>query len=188
MSNTSLVPLTTRRLLLRPLALDDSPAIQQLFPHWNIVRFLNAFVPWPYPEDGALSFLRDIALPAIVEGRAWFWSIRLKTAPEQLIGVISLMEGEEDNRGFWLATEWQGRGLMMEACEVVTDYWFEVLGKPVLRVPKAIANEASRKISQRDGMRVVWTGERDFVSGTQPAELWEITAEEWRNRAGKEVC
>ncbi len=32
---------------------------------------------------------------------------------------------------------------MTEAVEVVTDYWFDTLGFPVLRAPKAVANIAS---------------------------------------------
>ncbi|HZI32146.1 MAG TPA: GNAT family N-acetyltransferase, partial [Candidatus Binatia bacterium] len=86
------------------------------------------------------------------------------------------------NRGFWLGLPWHGQGLMSEACDVVTDYWFEVLKFPVLRVPKAIANAASRRISERQGMRVIGTAVRDYVSGTFPTEIWEITAEEWRRR------
>ena len=71
---------------------------------------------------------------------------------------------------------------MSEACDAVTDFWFDVLRFPRLRVPKAIANEASRRISQKQGMRVVETGERDYVCGRLPSEVWEITAEEWRAR------
>ncbi len=74
---------------------------------------------------------------------------------------------------------------MSEACDVVTDYWFDVLKFPVLRAPKAIANETSRRISERQGMRIVATEERDFVSGRMPAEIWEITAEEWCQRRRK---
>ena len=71
---------------------------------------------------------------------------------------------------------------MTEASDAVTDFWFNTLKFPVLRVPKAIANTASRRISQRQGMRVVDTVERDYVSGRLPAEIWEITAEEWNAR------
>jgi ribosomal-protein-alanine N-acetyltransferase len=71
---------------------------------------------------------------------------------------------------------------MTEACDVVTDYWFEVLRQPVLRVPKAIANEASRRISVQQGMRIVSREERDYVSGRLPSGTWEITVEEWRRR------
>jgi RimJ/RimL family protein N-acetyltransferase len=71
---------------------------------------------------------------------------------------------------------------MTEAVEAATDYWFGVLQRPFLRAPKAVANEGSRKISQRTGMRMIGTSERDYVSGRLPAELWEITAEEWAAR------
>jgi ribosomal-protein-alanine N-acetyltransferase len=71
---------------------------------------------------------------------------------------------------------------MTEACAAVTDYWFEVLKFPVLRVPKAIANAGSRRISEKQGMRIVGREDRDYVSGRLPSEIWEITAEEWRQR------
>jgi ribosomal-protein-alanine N-acetyltransferase len=51
-----------------------------------------------------------------------------------------------------------------------------------LRVPKAISNVASRRISERQRMRVIATVERDYVAGRLPAEIWEITAEEWNDR------
>ncbi|KTE03462.1 acetyltransferase [Sphingopyxis sp. H038] len=174
--------LTTETLLLRPLVLEDHSAIQAIFPQWQIVRHLNPFVPWPYPDDGALTFVRDVALPAMREGKAWHWSIRTRQEPGTLIGVISLMLNPDDNRGFWLDPVHWGKGLMREASDAVTDYWFDVLDQPILRVPKAIDNRASRAISTGSGMRVVWRGEKQYVEGALPSELWEITADEWRAR------
>ena len=174
--------LETTRLILRPLELADAAQIQVLFPHWEIVRYLASKVPWPYPADGAHTFYRDVALPAIERGDAWHWSLRLKTNPAQLIGTIDLRKTENDNRGFWLALPWQGQGLMLEACDAVTDFWFNTLKFPVLRAPKAIVNVASRRISEKQGMRLVATEERDYVSGRLPSEIWEITGEEWRAR------
>jgi RimJ/RimL family protein N-acetyltransferase len=157
--------LETRRLLLRPGELADAEQTQILFPHWEIVRYLADVVPWPYPPDGAYRYYHDIALPAVERGDAWDWSLRLKTNPDQLIGFISLLKGEKTNRGFWIGQQWQGQGLMTEACDAVTDYWFNVLKFPVLRVPKAIDNTASRRISERQGTRVIATEERRYVSG-----------------------
>ncbi|MGH9141820.1 MAG: GNAT family N-acetyltransferase [Vicinamibacterales bacterium] len=184
MSSAGLVPtppLETPRLLLRPLTLADADQVQLLFPHWDIVRYLNARVPWPYPPDGARQFYQQVALPAMARGEQWNWSLRLKTQPDQLIGSVSLMKGEE-NRGFWLGLPWHGQGLMTEASDAVTDFWFNTLGFQVLRVPKAIANTASRRISEKQGMRVVATIERDYVSGRLVAEIWEITRVEWNRR------
>ncbi len=174
--------LETVRLLLKPLELADAEQVQKLFAQWEIVRYLNAVVPWPYPPDGALTYIRDNALPAIARGELWYWTIRLKNAAERIIGAITLSTKEEENRGFWLDPRWQRQGLMMEACNAVTDYWFEELRQPVLRAPKAIVNVASRRISVKQGMRIVSCEERDYVSGRLLSETWEITAEEWRRR------
>jgi RimJ/RimL family protein N-acetyltransferase len=174
--------LETNRLLLRPIELADADQVQLLFPNWEIVRYLTNKVPWPYPPHGAYTFYRDVALPAVARGDEWQWTLRLKTDPDHLIGSISLMTRENENRGLWIGVPWQRQGLMTEACDVVTDYWFEVLKFQVLRVPKAIPNSGSRRISEKQGMRVVATEERDYVSGRLPSEIWEITADEWRAR------
>ncbi len=175
-------PLETPRLLLRPLTLADAPRIQLLFPHWQIVRYLAAIVPWPYPPDGAYRYIRDVALPAVERGEAWHWTLRLRSDPQNLIGGIALMTRKDDNRGFWLGLNWQRQGFMTEACDAAMDYWFDVLGFPLMRVSKAVANAASRRISEKNRMRLVATVERDYVSGPLPSEIWEITAQEWRAR------
>jgi [ribosomal protein S5]-alanine N-acetyltransferase len=172
--------LHTQRLVLRPLELADAEQVQEIFPQWEIVRYLGKVVPWPYPPDGAYQYYRHVALPAVERGEAWHWTLRLKSAPDQIIGNITLRTGETKNRGFWLGLPWHRQGLMSEACDAVTDYWFEVLKFPVLRVPKAVANAGSRRISEKQGMRVIATEDRDYVSGRFPSEIWEITAEEWR--------
>ncbi|WP_336355717.1 GNAT family N-acetyltransferase [Pseudomonas granadensis] len=174
--------LYTERLILRPLELADAEAVQRQFAHWEVVRYLNAAVPWPYPDDGALTYVRDVALPAVAAGTEWHWSIRLKTAPEQLIGSISLMDQTDNHRGFWLAPAWQGQGLMSEASATVTDYWFRTLERPMMRVPKAAPNMGSRRLSERAGMRLIRSDEDDFVGGRFAREIWEITREEWLDR------
>jgi ribosomal-protein-alanine N-acetyltransferase len=174
--------LETPRLLLCPLELADADQCQVLFPHWEIVRFMSKRVPWPYPPNGAYTFYKDVALPAIERGDQWHWTLRLRSNPPQLIGSISLMTNGEGNRGFWIGLPWQKQGFMSEACDVVTDYWFGVLNRPALRVYKATANAGSRRISEKQGMRLVGICEREYVSGRLPSELWEITADEWQSR------
>jgi RimJ/RimL family protein N-acetyltransferase len=68
---------------------------------------------------------------------------------------------------------------MSEACEAVTAYCFDILESPVLRAAKAIANPASRHISEIQGMCVVATEDREYVSGQLPLEICELTADEW---------
>ena len=179
--------LQTPRLFLRPSMLADAQQTQLLFPHWEIVRYLSNVVPWPYPPHGAYTHYRDAVLPAMERGDAWHWTLRLKTDPERLIGSINLRKGEDTNRGFWLGLTWHRQGLMTEACEAVTDFWFNTLKFPVLRVTKAVANVASSRISKKSGMRIVAMEERDYVSGRLPTEIWEITVEEWNARSKRKI-
>jgi len=70
---------------------------------------------------------------------------------------------------------------MSEAVDLVTDYyWFNTLGFPVTRAPKAVENIASRRISEKNGRRIVAVEERDYGSGRFRSEIWETTSEEWR--------
>ncbi len=174
--------LETARLILRPITLEDAAAVQAQFPHWEIVRFLNDKIPWPYPSDGAFKFIRDIALPAVERGEQWIWAIMLKGGPDHLIGVINLMTNRNDNRGFWLALPWHGRGLMTEASYAVTEFWFNGLGRERLRVAKAIHNRASSRLSEKQGARLIAIEERGYVSGRLQTEVWELTREEWNSR------
>jgi RimJ/RimL family protein N-acetyltransferase len=175
--------LNTTRLLLRPLQLADAQQTQRLFPHWEIVKYLNTQIPWPYPADGALTYYRDVALPAMERGEEWHWTLRLKQAPEEHVGNISLFsKNGHASRGFWLGLPWHGRGLMTEAVVAVNDYCFDELGFSVLRVPKATLNLTSRRISEKTGMRVIARVEHPFVCGPLQAEIWELTADEWRKQ------
>jgi len=175
-----MIRLETEHLILRPLCLLDAPSIQSVFQTWEIVQWMADAVPWPYPGDGAMTFVSTIALPDMEQGKAWHWSIRPKSDPDHLVGVVSLTERVDNNRGFWIDPAWQGRGFATEASAAATDYWFGPLGKDTLRVPKAIGNTASRRISERQGMKVIRTLKLPFVSGLHDAELWEIDAQGWR--------
>jgi [ribosomal protein S5]-alanine N-acetyltransferase len=171
--------LQTPRLVLRPLELADADQVQPLFANWEIVKNLNSRVPWPYPSDGAHTFYRDVVLPAVGRGEQWHWTIRLKTDPDRIIGAIGLTKNEMDNRGFWIGLPWQRQGLVTEAADAVTEFWFNTLNFSVLRVSKAAANIASQRVSKKQGMRLVDVVDRDFVSGRLPSQIWEITASEW---------
>lgn len=174
--------LETSRLYLQPLEAEDALQIQKVFPQWEIVRHLAAGFPWPYPDDGASRYVNMIALPASAKGTGWFWTIRRKEEPSAIIGLISLSDEQDNNRGFWLVPEWQRKGYMSEACYTVTDYWFNTLNREVLRTPKASANNASKKISLNSRMRLIQNCKKHYIEGELDSELWEITRHEWNSQ------
>ncbi|MGI4757391.1 MAG: GNAT family N-acetyltransferase [Janthinobacterium lividum] len=178
----------TARLKLIPLQLEDAKQTQPLFGTWDVVKYLNGNVPWPYPAGAAHAYYRDVAIPAIERGDEWHWTLRLKEATNQIIGGVALHRHETNNRGFWMGAAWRRRGLMLEAVEAATDYWFESLGFQELRAPKASENIASVRISEKTGMRLLARQDQSFVSGILPAEVWVITRDEWlrRKRSGRQ--
>lgn len=175
--------LETPRLILRPLRLSDAPAVQRLFPQWEIVRHLLATVPWPYPEDGAETNLRD-CLAKMKRGEQFYWALTVKGGDGGLIGRIDLRPdaGDHEMRGFWLARTFWGRGLMTEAAEAVTAYAFDDLGWPELFVTNAASNLASHRIKEKQGFELIEVREDRFVEGPRPKEVWRLTAQAWRSR------
>jgi RimJ/RimL family protein N-acetyltransferase len=76
--------LHTPRLVVRPLRETDLPAVQRNFQDYETVRYLNAVVPWPYPEDSAVTWYRDVAQKG-QGSEQWTWAICQKEAPKDLI-------------------------------------------------------------------------------------------------------
>ena len=111
--------LDTARLILRPLELADAGQIQRLFPHWEIVKHLAAVVPWPYPPDGALTYIRDVALPAIARGEEGHWTRRLKTAPDERIGCIGLKNSSHDRERKMQRSRQRGRVALAQSREIL---------------------------------------------------------------------
>lgn len=178
--------LETERLILRPLRMDDAPAIQRWFDNWNIIQYVGSEVPWPYPADGAETFLRDVALPSVASGESLLWAITV-LGDDQLIGVMdfAFVAGDVGNRGFWLAEHLWGRGYMTEAVVAMQDYVLLELGVERMIVVNAATNLASRRIKEKTGARLLGQIELSHRDGERLYDQWEVTRQDWtRLRAG----
>ena len=177
--------LQTRRLILRPLAPSDAPAIQRHFNNWNIIQNLASVVPWPYPDDGAESFIK-LQLAKIAAGEAVYqWVLVLRSGDGQAIGHIDFRpraEGRKGNRGFWLAEPWWNQGLMTEAITAVNDFAFFTLGLDSFHVCNVASNVASRRVKQKTGAEFVGTIELPHHNGQTKSEKWIVTRDSWLGR------
>ena len=144
-------------IVLRPMYIEDAPAIQKHFPHWEIVKNLSLQVPWPYPPDGAEQFLKNVVLPKMEKGEMYGWAICLRAKPNDLIGCISYCstDPKELRRGFWLAREYHGKGYMTQAVYLVQDFLFLTCNIPELCFMNAVENTASRRIKEKSGATYV---------------------------------
>lgn len=177
--------LETARLILRPLEARDAPAVQRIFPQWEVVKHLLAKVPWPYPDDGAATNMAE-CLEKRARGEQLFWAITLKAGDDELVGRIDLRpdSGDHEMRGFWLDPALRGQGLMTEAAEAVTAYAFAELGWPELWVTNAASNRGSHRIKEKQGFELVEVRRDLFVSGEDDKEIWRLTRKAWMERWG----
>lgn len=175
--------LETERLILRPLEERDVAATQRIFPQWEVVKNLLAKVPWPYPDDGAATNMAD-CLAKRARGEQFYWAITEKGGDDELIGRIDLRPdaGDHEMRGFWLDPAHQGRGLMTEAADAITDFALVELGWPHLWVTNAAANAASHRIKEKQGFELVEVRRDQFVKGEDDKEIWLLTREAWLER------
>ena len=172
--------LKTSRLVLRPLVQQDAAAIQRVFPQWEIVRYLAAHVPWPYPADAAASHVAE-CLAEMAERTKYHWVICLKRNPGSLIGKIDLWPDDgksRDQRGFWLAPEYRGQGLMTEAAQRVTAFAFDELGWPHLWLSNADTNAASGRIKEKQGAKLIEQTPFQFVYGAGTRMVWLLRRED----------
>lgn len=174
--------LETERLILTPVQLNDAPAIQKHFNNWNIIKNLLDTVPWPYPDDGAEDYLKNIVIPQIEKGETYVWAIKTKEAPHELIGLIEYrhVTQRDDNRGFWMAEPYWNKGYMTEAVSAVNDFIFDTLKVEKITVCNFKGNEASRRVKEKTGAIFIGNCEKNHHDGKIISEMWEMTAENWQ--------
>jgi len=175
----------TERLILRPLALSDAPAIQRHFNNWNIIKNMATVVPWPYPDDGAETFVKQQVEKMAAGEETYQWVLVLRSGAGEAIGNIRFdarVNQPKGNRGFWLAEPYWNRGLMTEAVLSVNDFAFRTLGVESFHVCNVASNEASRRVKQKTGAEFVGYIELLHHNGQTRSEKWKVTRESWLGR------
>jgi RimJ/RimL family protein N-acetyltransferase len=173
--------LATARLRLRPIEMSDAPRVQALIDNFNVMRYMSVAIPWPYPPDGAVTYLSSV-LPDMARQEKYLWAITLRERPEEgLIGLIGLFpDAEDEHRGFWLGEPYWRQGFMREAVVAVNDFAFDELEMTELLLSNAEPNVGSHRLKESMGAEVVSVTEGEFVGGTFPNVRWRLTAESWR--------
>jgi ribosomal-protein-alanine N-acetyltransferase len=175
----------TRRLILRPMALSDALAIQRHFNNWNIIRNLATVVPWPYPDDGAITFIKRELAKIVAGEEIYYWALVLRSGDGEAIGNIHFRpraEGRPGNRGFWLAEPYWKKGLMTEAVAAANDFAFLTLGLESFVVCNVASNVASRRVKQKTSAEFVGYIELPHHNGESKSEQWKVTRESWLGR------
>jgi len=142
--------LTTERLVLRPFALSDAPAVQRLAGDREIAAN-TLLIPHPYPEGAAEEWIKghDEQSPNQI------FAISLRGEGEAMgaIGLHVERKHERAEIGYWLGVPYWGHGYTTEAARAVVGYAFAEGGINRVFAYHFRRNPASGRVLQKIGMR-----------------------------------
>jgi len=143
--------LTTPRLTLRPITVDDSEALFEARGDAEVMRY------WDWPPQKSAADVRKVFqahISELSEGGTLWWVAAL--SPDgPAIGECDLSEIDARHRraeiGFLFARRWWGKGYAHEAMEAVIAHAFGTLGLERLWARCHAGNEASQRLLERLG-------------------------------------
>ena len=141
--------LTTERLTLRQLAINDEQEIFTLRSDSEINKYLDRQIS--NTIDDARNFINKI-----IRSDSLYWAITLSDK-NVLIGTICLFGFSDENYkceiGYELLTNFQGQGIMKEAVEKVIDYAFNTIKVKKIEAFLHKDNQSSIKLLEKFSFR-----------------------------------
>ena len=141
--------LTTERLTLRQLVINDEQEIFTLRSDSEINKFLDRQIS--NTIDDARNFINKI-----IKSDSLYWAITL-SEKKILVGTICLFGFSDENYkceiGYELLTNFQGQGIMKEALEKVIDYAFNTLNVKKIEAFMHRDNQSSIKLLEKFSFR-----------------------------------
>jgi ribosomal-protein-serine acetyltransferase len=135
--------------LLRPADADELFRLTD-----NNRAYLRTWLPWLDSTTSVVNtqdFIRS-TLQQFADNRGFVAAI---CYDKLIVGVVGYNQIDWQNCigyiGYWLAQDYQGKGLMTTSCKALVDYGFEVLNLNRLVIACAAANKRSRLIPERLG-------------------------------------
>jgi [ribosomal protein S5]-alanine N-acetyltransferase len=143
--------LTTERLTLRQLSIDDQQDIFTLRSDTEINKYLGR-EPSKTIED-AINFINKIN-DNFKKNNSIYWVITL-TKTKTFVGTICLFDFSNENNkceiGYELLTNFQGQGIMKEATEKVINYAFQTIRLQKIDAFTHNGNRNSTKLLEKVG-------------------------------------
>lgn len=175
--------IATPRLKLRPVREDD---VEDLWP-WVSDPRLPRHMSWKahVDRDETRTWLRATA-QEVAANLGIAWAIVHEGRASGVVGLDSVrwqmraLRIDRAELGYWIAPPLWGHGLMTEAAQAVVQFGFETLGLHKIVVQCFAENDASRRVIEKCGFRMVGRQEDDiWRDGAWHAHLrYEMTAGE----------
>lgn len=170
--------LTTERLILRPLTVDDAPTVERYAGAYEVA--LNTLrIPHPYPAGAAAEWIASHTQSA----NAHVFAQTLRETGE-MIGSIGLhMDLNHDSAeiGYWLGVPFWGKGYVTEAARAVVGWAFATLPLNRIHAGHFTRNPASGRVLQKLGMKHEGTHRQSIKKWGEylDIEMYAILRGEW---------
>lgn len=173
--------LETKRLLIRPISLDD---IELIF-EYRRDKEANKYQGWiPETLDDVEVFIEKVS-KKIDEPETWFQFVIIEKESQKLIGDLGVhfigSENKQTEIGCTLDKHFQNKGYATEALNAVMDYLFNTLNKHRIIASIDSENKSSIRLVERIGFRKeAHFVESLFVNGDWVDDLiYAILGKEW---------
>lgn len=183
MNHLGTVTLTTDRLVLRRLTLDDA---QEMFDHWACDPEVTRHLSWQtHPDVDESRAVLGMWVPHYAEPDFYHWGATIRGSGE-LIGTIDVVTTIEEvglfHVGYCYGRAWWGRGLGTEALSAVVDLLIGRVGAHKVEATHDPRNPASGRVMEKAGMRLEGVRRQAHRSslGICDSCYHGILAEEWR--------
>lgn len=140
---------TTDRLTLRPLTLDDVPAIHAIFSNPTAMRYLPVSLHQDLQQTRAGMEIR------LSRSGGLNWAICFKGHEQWAIGMVQYLgQTRFPEMGYVIHPDYWGQGLVVEACQAALDYGFTELGYDRVEFWIDETNLASLRVAEKLNFRV----------------------------------
>jgi ribosomal-protein-alanine N-acetyltransferase len=173
--------LTTPRLVLRPLALDDAAALWPTYANADVARYL------PWPPHASIHTTRAVLAQWLNPAKACWWTIWLRDAAGDHNGAIGnvgyLGNAGAPGMGYVLHQDYWGHGYMREAVEAALDFGFGKLGLDRVELWIQRENVPSQRLAHRLGfaLRGRFSQKYDHQDVAHEKLVYGLYDEDWRS-------
>lgn len=176
--------LKTERLLLRPIILDDAPAIFEYAKNPNVSQH-TLWEPHKAIKD-TQDFILDYAFSSYRRKVPEPFGIALSAAPDKIVGTIGCFWISKSAKSMELAyaigEEHWGRGLVAEAAKAVVDYCFREFDLTRIQARCKTENKASARVMEKIGMKFEGTHRCEISSRGRHHDMYyyAVLKDEWK--------
>ena len=176
------------RVILRPISVEDAPlAYRFVAGNESILRWLvwggpvgvgdfeDRFSAWRVGKEEHSGLLGP-------RGGFDYQLAVCDRADGAFAGVVTLRFGGhpgDGDVGYWIATEYQGRGFATDAVRLVGHLGFRHLAANVMFGWVFVGNEASRSVLERSGYTLEYTARGKARKGGKVVDEWYLAQTRW---------